>query len=111
MLYSFIFVYINKDFVKLIFSHLLKTHNVDDFGLLLLSDKFMMRSNDQDQEFHIFLFEHSLLCCKDTKKTIGKAKLEKILPAASITQPVKNVEAASPKYNRKNYLIVTFDEF
>ncbi|KAJ3056671.1 hypothetical protein HK097_005348 [Rhizophlyctis rosea] len=43
------------------------------FGELLLHDKFPMASNDQDRDYHLFLFEGILLCCKD----LGKKKKKK----------------------------------
>ncbi|KAI9006061.1 hypothetical protein BC832DRAFT_614709 [Gaertneriomyces semiglobifer] len=39
-----------------------------EFGQLLLSDKFPMSSGDAERDYDLFLFEHILLCCKDTTK-------------------------------------------
>ncbi|KAI8837323.1 hypothetical protein BC829DRAFT_447662 [Chytridium lagenaria] len=46
----------------------------DDFGNLILSDKFLMSSNDTEKDFHLYLFERILLCCKDITKSRKKPK-------------------------------------
>ncbi|KAL2915946.1 Guanine nucleotide exchange factor for Cdc42p [Polyrhizophydium stewartii] len=40
----------------------------DDFGNLLLTDKFVMVSNDVEKEYSLFLFERMFLCLKESKK-------------------------------------------
>ncbi|KAJ1547950.1 hypothetical protein HK405_004562 [Cladochytrium tenue] len=42
--------------------------NPQSFGALVLSEKFLMTSNDQEREYDLFLFETLLLCCKDIQK-------------------------------------------
>ena len=42
--------------------------DLDGAGELLLSDRFLMSTPDGDKEYHVFLFEKVLLCCKDQKK-------------------------------------------
>ncbi|KAJ1567169.1 hypothetical protein HK405_006915, partial [Cladochytrium tenue] len=44
------------------------------FGDLILFEKFMMTSNDQEREYDLYLFENFLLCCKevDRKKKTRK---------------------------------------
>ncbi|KAJ1536407.1 hypothetical protein HK096_010859 [Nowakowskiella sp. JEL0078] len=39
--------------------------NPDDFGELLLLDKFPMSSGEIERDYHIYLFSKLLLCCKD----------------------------------------------
>ncbi|KAJ3017791.1 UNVERIFIED_CONTAM: hypothetical protein HDU68_011481, partial [Siphonaria sp. JEL0065] len=36
----------------------------EDFGSLLLTEKFTISASEQDREYHLFLFERILLCCK-----------------------------------------------
>ncbi|KAI9331290.1 Dbl homology domain-containing protein, partial [Zopfochytrium polystomum] len=48
--------------------------NIDDFGELLLSEKFLMASSDQEREYDLFLFENILLCCKDMQQKAKKKK-------------------------------------
>ncbi|KAJ3051941.1 hypothetical protein HDU99_008285, partial [Rhizoclosmatium hyalinum] len=44
-----------------------------DFGELLLMERFLIASNDQEREYYLFLFEKILLCCKkDTSKQPNK---------------------------------------
>ncbi|KAI8612126.1 hypothetical protein BC830DRAFT_1138251 [Chytriomyces sp. MP71] len=38
------------------------------FGDLLLSDKFLIAATDMEREYHLFLFEHILICCKRDEK-------------------------------------------
>ncbi|SPO32383.1 related to CDC24 - GTP/GDP exchange factor for Cdc42p [Ustilago trichophora] len=42
-----------------------KGHNIRTFGLLLLSDVFMVAKSDTEREYHVYLFEKILLCCKE----------------------------------------------
>ncbi|KAJ3217452.1 hypothetical protein HDU67_007922 [Dinochytrium kinnereticum] len=46
----------------------------EDFGSLLISDRFLMTSNDVEKEFNLYLFERILLCCKDLRKSKKKSK-------------------------------------
>lgn len=56
-----------------------KGHHLPNFGELLLDDIFVVTKAEVDREYHVFLFEKIILCCKevvpmDSKKqgTIGK---------------------------------------
>ncbi|KAJ7486725.1 Dbl homology domain-containing protein [Mycena latifolia] len=40
----------------------------DNFGVLLLDDIFVVTRTGVDREYHVFLFEQIILCCKDTSK-------------------------------------------
>lgn len=42
-----------------------KGHNIKTFGLLLLSDVFLVAKSDTEREYHVYLFEKILLCCKE----------------------------------------------
>ena len=52
--------------------------NPDDFGKLLLHDKFFMTTNDGEHEkdYHLFLFEKLLICMKQMKKKKKRTKEE-----------------------------------
>ncbi|KAJ3354331.1 hypothetical protein HDU83_005486 [Entophlyctis luteolus] len=41
---------------------------IKDFGDLLLMDRFLIASSDQEKEYSLFLFEKMLLCCKKDLK-------------------------------------------
>ncbi|KAE8232245.1 hypothetical protein CF326_g2726 [Tilletia indica] len=41
-----------------------KGHNVYQFGLLLLHEPFVVIKNETEREYHVYLFETILLCCK-----------------------------------------------
>lgn len=43
-----------------------KGHSLQTFGPLLLCDSFIVSKGDSEREFCVYLFEHILLCCKDT---------------------------------------------
>jgi len=47
-----------------------KGHKISQFGQLLLEDVFIMSKEDSEREYHVYLFQKILLCCKEsnTKK-------------------------------------------
>ncbi|KDN53627.1 hypothetical protein K437DRAFT_3872 [Tilletiaria anomala UBC 951] len=49
-----------------------KGHNILTFGHLLLSDVFMVAKGDTDREYHVYLFEKILLCCKEVQPNVNK---------------------------------------
>ncbi|TIA74593.1 hypothetical protein E3P91_00877 [Wallemia ichthyophaga] len=42
-----------------------KGHNISSFGNLLIEDMFNVNKNHVDREYHVFLFDKILLCCKE----------------------------------------------
>ncbi|KAJ7703230.1 hypothetical protein B0H17DRAFT_1042374 [Mycena rosella] len=42
-----------------------KGHHLENFGELLLDDIFVVTKTDIDREYHVFLFEKIILCCKE----------------------------------------------
>lgn len=42
-----------------------KGHHLENFGDLLLDDLFVVTKSDFDREYHVFLFEKIILCCKE----------------------------------------------
>ena len=48
-----------------------KGHSLSSFGALLLHDIFLVSKGDSEREFHVYLFERILLCCKDTGPSQG----------------------------------------
>ncbi|KAJ8076812.1 Guanine nucleotide exchange factor for Cdc42p [Marasmius tenuissimus] len=42
-----------------------KGHHLENFGQLLLDDIFTVTKSDIDREYHVFLFEKIILCCKE----------------------------------------------
>lgn len=42
-----------------------KGHHISNFGTLLLDDVFTVTKSDMDREYHVFLFEKIILCCKE----------------------------------------------
>ncbi|KAI8811926.1 Dbl homology domain-containing protein, partial [Cladochytrium replicatum] len=68
-----------------------KNLNPDEFGELLLTDKFSMRTNDTDREYFIFLFERMLICCKDAGKKTRKSRGLTGGLSSSAQQPSMNV--------------------
>ncbi|KAI8829554.1 hypothetical protein BJ741DRAFT_622700 [Chytriomyces cf. hyalinus JEL632] len=64
---------------------------IRDFGDLLLCEKFPIASNEQEREYHLFLFERILLCCKKDLKAVTKR-------ASSRKQSNAGKEAASYSY-------------
>ena len=46
-----------------------KGHHLSNFGDLILDDIFMVMKMDIDREYHVFLFEKIILCCKEVLQT------------------------------------------
>lgn len=42
-----------------------KGHHLENFGRLLLDDIFIVTKSEIDREYHVFLFEKIILCCKE----------------------------------------------
>lgn len=42
-----------------------KGHHLSNFGELILDDIFMVMKMEIDREYHVFLFEKIILCCKE----------------------------------------------
>ncbi|KAG5650560.1 hypothetical protein H0H81_011811 [Sphagnurus paluster] len=56
-----------------------KGHHLENFGELLLDDIFVVTKSDIDREYHVFLFEKIILCCKEALQQApnGRAKVGK----------------------------------
>jgi cell division control protein 24 len=68
-----------------------KGHALSNFGELLLDDVFMVTKSDVDREYHVFLFEKIILCCKDATVPGGAKKVGKsnsILKKQSTSGPI-----------------------
>ena len=48
-----------------------KGHHVSQFGELLLDDIFIVTKSEVDREYHVFLFERIILCCKEDTSAAG----------------------------------------
>ncbi|BFZ60638.1 Guanine nucleotide exchange factor for Cdc42p [Saitoella coloradoensis] len=51
-----------------------KGHSVASFGSLLLEDMFHVTKGEVEREYHVYLFERILLCCKEVSATKKQAK-------------------------------------
>lgn len=51
-----------------------KGHHVSQFGELLLHDIFIVTKSEVDREYHVFLFERIILCCKEDSSPAGGRK-------------------------------------
>ncbi|KAG6850440.1 hypothetical protein H0H93_013312 [Arthromyces matolae] len=56
-----------------------KGHHLENFGELLLDDIFVVTKSEIDREYHVFLFEKIILCCKEAlpNQPNGKGKVGK----------------------------------
>jgi cell division control protein 24 len=56
-----------------------KGHHLENFGELLLDDIFVVTKSDIDREYHVFLFEKIILCCKEALSPLpnGNRKVNK----------------------------------
>lgn len=57
-----------------------KGHHLSNFGDLLLDDVFLVTKSEVDREYHVFLFEKIILCCKEalqpppnSRQKVGKS--------------------------------------
>lgn len=51
-----------------------KGHHVSQFGELLLDDIFIVTKSEVDREYHVFLFERIILCCKEDTSVAGTSR-------------------------------------
>ncbi|KAF9479059.1 hypothetical protein BDN70DRAFT_713453 [Pholiota conissans] len=51
-----------------------KGHHLANFGDLLLDDLFVVTKSDIDREYHVFLFERIILCCKEASSQPARGK-------------------------------------
>lgn len=51
-----------------------KGHHVSQFGELLLDDIFIVTKSEVDREYHVFLFERIILCCKEDTSVASSRK-------------------------------------
>jgi len=70
-----------------------KGHHLENFGDLLLDDIFVVTKSDIDREYHVFLFEKIILCCKEataqpTKGGKGQNKNSSILKKQGTPTPL-----------------------
>ncbi|KAI0066248.1 hypothetical protein BV25DRAFT_1975938 [Artomyces pyxidatus] len=70
-----------------------KGHHVSQFGELLLDDIFMVTKSEVDREYHVFLFERIILCCKEAP-AVGPNK--KVGKSNSILKKPQGAPAATP---------------
>ncbi|KAG6861907.1 hypothetical protein C0995_009857 [Termitomyces sp. Mi166 len=56
-----------------------KGHHLENFGQLLLDDIFIVTKSEVDREYHVFLFEKIILCCKEAlpQPQNGRGKMGK----------------------------------
>ncbi|KAF8971148.1 hypothetical protein BDZ97DRAFT_1753477 [Flammula alnicola] len=70
-----------------------KGHHLENFGDLLLDDLFVVTKSDIDREYHVFLFERIILCCKEasaqpTKGGKGTIKNGSLLKKTATPPPL-----------------------
>ncbi|EGG05447.1 uncharacterized protein MELLADRAFT_88045 [Melampsora larici-populina 98AG31] len=109
-----------------------KGHELSSFGALVLEDTFTVVKNDSEREYHVYLFERIILCCKEvgikldkkaSKQSMSLKKSQANLvngPKKKNTQQLKgrifiaNVMSANPRpvppgcINNPNLLQVTW---
>ncbi|ORX40656.1 hypothetical protein BD324DRAFT_13354 [Kockovaella imperatae] len=73
-----------------------KGHELDKFGDLWLDDHFTVTKADSPREYHVFLFDKMLLCCKEIiperkKSTKNSSMLRKDKTASKVSIPVRKL--------------------
>lgn len=64
-----------------------KGHNLDDFGALLHDGVFPVIKGDAEREYHLYLFENIILCCKESipmKKSMSLSSKKQKTKRASL---------------------------
>ena len=83
-----------------------KGHHISNFGALLLDDIFIVTKSDMDREYHVFLFEKIILCCKEhipqpaNGKKVGKSN--SILKKPSSPSTSLSLPGAGPSNKKKS---------
>ncbi|RPD63931.1 hypothetical protein L227DRAFT_584396 [Lentinus tigrinus ALCF2SS1-6] len=83
-----------------------KGHHISNFGALLLDDIFSVTKSEVDREYHVFLFEKIILCCKEytpqpgNGKKVGKSN--SILKKPSSPSTSLSLPGAGPSNKKKN---------
>jgi cell division control protein 24 len=92
-----------------------KGHHLENFGELLLDDIFTVTKSDIDREYHVFLFEKIILCCKEVppgqqngSKKIGKnnSLLKKQASTPNLLNAAAVAAAATPNQRRNTPLLL-----
>lgn len=85
-----------------------KGHHISNFGALLLDDIFSVTKSEVDREYHVFLFEKIILCCKECPpppmngKKVGKSN--SILKKPATPAPVS--PGAGPSKQKSTPLLL-----
>jgi cell division control protein 24 len=61
-----------------------KGHHITNFGDLLLQDFFSVTKSDVDRDYHVFLFEKIILCCKEDPRALQNGDKRKVAKSNSI---------------------------
>jgi cell division control protein 24 len=70
-----------------------KGHHIVNFGHLLLQDFFNVTKSDVDREYHVFLFQKIILCCKEDPRSTLPVNGKKVTKSNSILK--KQVHTSS----------------
>ncbi|KZT11071.1 uncharacterized protein LAESUDRAFT_643658 [Laetiporus sulphureus 93-53] len=86
-----------------------KGHHISNFGTLLLDDIFTVTKSEVDREYHVFLFEKIILCCKEclipppNGRKVGKSNSILKKPPAP---PPLTLPGAGPSKKRNTPLLL-----
>ncbi|OSX66219.1 hypothetical protein POSPLADRAFT_1132368 [Postia placenta MAD-698-R-SB12] len=86
-----------------------KGHHISQFGSLLLDDIFTVTKSEVDREYHVFLFEKIILCCKEylvpsaNGRKVGKSN--SILKKPPVPPPLM-LPGAGPSKKRNTPLLL-----
>ncbi|KAA1471718.1 hypothetical protein DENSPDRAFT_880711 [Dentipellis sp. KUC8613] len=86
-----------------------KGHHVSQFGDLLLDDIFTVTKSEVDREYHVFLFERIILCCKEDLGPANGKKVNKsnsILKKPQTPTPLNTPSMAGPSKKKSTPLLL-----
>ncbi|EIW72229.1 hypothetical protein TREMEDRAFT_20727, partial [Tremella mesenterica DSM 1558] len=85
-----------------------KGHEYDKFGDLYLDDHFSVMKAEQPREYHVFLFERMLLCCKEVAPDRKEKKSSKNASMLRKDKTASKVGMSSKRpYNLKGRIFVS----
>ncbi|KAG8861688.1 hypothetical protein FRB96_002645 [Tulasnella sp. 330] len=73
-----------------------KGHHIPHFGDLLLDEIFFVTKSDVDREYHVFLFEKIILCCKEVPSAGAATPGDKRKSGKSNSMLKKSLDKATP---------------
>jgi cell division control protein 24 len=86
-----------------------KGHHISNFGELLLEDIFIVTKSDVDREYHVFLFQRIILCCKELAQqppNTRKVSKNNSILKKQVPPPATQIPSAGSKAKKSTPLLL-----